>query len=107
MRYVQSLPPIVEPVADSDAPRAVAHTAPVGPVSERSLPPLVFRPHTQQQATPALQRQVVPHAADNDRRKFCRRVRSDPVLLELRSGQDRRRRNQRRDDLTTAIDDSA
>lgn len=107
MRYVQSLPPIVEPAPDSGATRGIAHTAPVRPVSERSLPPLVFRQHTQQQATPALNRQVVPHSADNDRRKFCRRIRNDPVLLELRSGQDRRRRNQRRGDLTTAIDDEA
>jgi hypothetical protein len=49
---------------------------------------------------------LLPHDVQTDRRQFCRRVSNDKVLFELRSGTDRRRRNQRSGDLTTAIDES-
>jgi hypothetical protein len=106
MRYVQSLPPIVEPAADSDAVTAVARAHATPPVRERTVPPLVYRPRSAHTVLPAINRRLLPHDVQTDRRQFCRRVSNDKVLFELRSGTDRRRRNQRSGDLTTAIDDS-
>lgn len=107
MRYVQSLPPIVEPVPDSGAVKPVAGTHATPRVRERTLPALVYHPHAPPPQAPAINRRVRPPAAAGDRRRLCRRLRDVPVLLELRSGKDRRRRNQRRGDLATAIDEQA
>jgi hypothetical protein len=42
-----------------------------------------------------------------DRRKACRRLSQQPVLVELRSGVERRRHNLRADDLVDHIDETA
>lgn len=42
-----------------------------------------------------------------ERRKYCRRLQNQPILYNLRAGPDRRRKNQRKGDLTTAIDEIA
>ena len=42
-----------------------------------------------------------------DRRKVCRRVGQQAVLVDMRSGLDRRRRNQREDDQVDHIDETA
>lgn len=109
MRYVQSLPPEVEPVPDSGAIKPPWHVNAVHRVAERVLPPLVFRTPAETPTLPAIDRRQRPRpqAAANDRRKFCRRLQDAPVLQELRSGIDRRRRNQRKDDIITAIDEKA
>ncbi len=108
MRYVQSLPPPVEPVPDSGTVRAIAPAHATPRVRERSLPPLVYRPQAAPPQLPAINRRARPLAEPgSDRRTRCRRLRNEPVLLELRSGINRRRRNQRRSDLTTVIDEQA
>ncbi len=42
-----------------------------------------------------------------ERRKYCRRLQNLPVLYDLRATADRRRKNQRKSDITTAIDELA
>lgn len=107
MRYVQSLPPIVEPLPDSGAVRPAAQVGAVAPVGLRSLPPLVFRHHQPAQIPAAINRRWVPRMNNGlvDRRVCCRRIHSSRILQELRSGTDRRTHCQRADDVTTAIDE--
>jgi hypothetical protein len=40
-----------------------------------------------------------------ERRTYCRRIEHLPILVELRAGYDRRRHNQRGDDLTEHVDE--
>lgn len=107
MQYVQSWPPVVEPVPYSSAVKPVWHVNAVHKVAERILPPLIHRSPSEMPAQPAINRRAAPYAqtVEYERRKLCRRIHATAVLEELRSGQDRRRRNQRRDDFTTAIDE--
>lgn len=105
MQYVQTPPPVytpTSPTADVPAARAVPAVQPVAPHAPSEL--LLRRLDTQ---LPALEQRWVrrPPSVENERRKVCRRILHDPVLEELRSGMDRRRRNQRSNDLTTAIDE--
>ena len=107
MRYVQSLPPIVEPPPDEGAVKAATRAGAVTPVAERSLPPMIYRERAFAAQQHGINRHWAPRA-DNampDRRKFCRRVQHQQRLLELRNGQDRRRHCQRKNDMTTAIDE--
>lgn len=105
MRNIQSLPPLVEPPPASDAPAAVAATAPVHRVGvQRGLRTL---PRPQQQPVEAIERRRAARSSpiEAERRTLTRRIKSKPVLHELRTGHERRRRNQRKNDLTTAIDE--
>lgn len=108
MRYVQYWPPEVEPVPDSGAVKPKWRVTAVRKVAERILPPMIYRPPAETPALPAIARRRMPRpqAVDNERRKFCRRINHEAsVLEELRAGIERRRRNQRRGDMTTAIDE--
>lgn len=105
MRYVQSLPPLVVPPPSSDAPTAVSPTAAAHPVgAQRELQTIV---RAREKPVPAVKRRRIPRAdpEEAERRTYCRRIRNEPVLQELRAGVDRRRRNQRKNDLTTAVDE--
>lgn len=108
MQYVQNLPPIVKPVPDAGDVKPTERVAAAHPVQERTLPPMIYRQHEEAPAEPAIRLRLAPRqaTAGNDRRKVCRRVRNEPVLDELRAGTDRRHRNQRKSDLTTAIDET-
>jgi hypothetical protein len=44
-----------------------------------------------------------PHV-HGERRIYCRRTEHLPILVELRSGMERRRHNQRSDDITEHVD---
>lgn len=107
MQYVPSLPPLVEPVPNQGEVRAVAATAAVHRPEERTLPPMVYRLRSDHAPVPAVNRRSTPQSAtvESERRKSCRRLRTLPILQELRSGVDRRRHNQRLNDITTAIDE--
>lgn len=107
MQYVQSLPPVYTP------------TSPTGTVTETRAVHAVERVESHRIAEVPLQRLDTQRPAleqaweprvfaslENDRRRVCRRLQHEPVLQELRSGLDRRRRNQRRSDLTTAVDEN-
>lgn len=106
MQYVQSLPPVYTP------------TSPTGTVVEAQAAPAVQRvePHRTPEVPlqrldtrlPALEQRWDARkiaSTEQDRRKVCRRLFQEPVLEELRSGIDRRRHNQRKTDITTAVDE--
>lgn len=106
MQYVQSLPPVYTPIGSTGTvveAQAVPAVEPVQPrtPADRPIPRLdTQRPALEQAWQPRIQASV-----DSDRRKVCRRIGHENVLQELRSGSDRRRRNQRSTDLTTAVDE--
>lgn len=106
MQYVQSLQPVYTPVSPTGAvveAQAVPAVEPVRPrqPGEQPIPRLdTQRPALEQAWEPRIQASV-----DSDRRKMCRRIVHESVLQELRSGSDRRRRNQRSTDITTAVDE--
>jgi hypothetical protein len=103
MRFVQYLPPAIIPDLPADTVEAVTGVRPIAPHEPPAQP--AARLDTER---PALEQPWTarPVGADQDRRKYCRRIRHEPVLEELRSGHDRRHRNQRRSDITTAIDET-
>lgn len=105
MQYVPSLPPIGTPTPDSGAVKAVAHVAAIPGITEQTA--TAYRPLTNPAPLPAISRRWVPRPTmdETERRTYCRRIHDAPVLEELRSGMDRRRHNQRKSDLTTAIDE--
>lgn len=107
MKYVPEPPqPTTVPVTGAEV-KALAGVRHAKPVQERTLPPMVVQRRTQHA--------VHPEAAGNEekgynprfhgeRRAYCRRVERLPIILELRSGEDRRRHNQRIGDLTEHVD---
>ncbi|TSA50239.1 MAG: hypothetical protein D4R48_01895 [Nitrosomonadales bacterium] len=109
MRYVQSLPPLVEPSPDSGEVRAAAALKAAHPIGPRTLPPIIYRHHQLPVALPATSRRWIPRATaqEGDRRKQCRRLLHEPVLEDLRAHLDRRRHNQRKTDLATHVDEQA
>lgn len=108
MRYVQSLPPVYTPTSPASTvaeARAVPGVRPVEPQRPPETP--LQRLDTR---LPALEQRWEHRPAtsiESDRRKLCRRIQHETVLEELRSGVDRRRHNQRKTDLTTAVDEKA
>ncbi len=107
MRYVTSLPP----VPTSPNTRQVGGLTRVQAVKplqtgDQAVPIVQNRSPRQEPAPPVvLQRQ---HSGPfEDRRKACRRSRQQPVLVELRSGVERRRHNMRADDIVDHVDETA
>lgn len=87
--------------------RALTGVKAVKPVQPRTLVPLVTQPHGAAHEYVAAagqpeKRHVV--ALHGERRVYCRRVQHLPVLLELRSGLDRRRHNQREGEVQEHVD---
>jgi hypothetical protein len=105
MQYVQSLPPVYTPEATNDTVAAAEAVPAVRPVTPQN--PTTIPRQRLDTRLPALEQSWAPRptAVEGERRKVCRRLQHDAVLNELRSGVDRRRRNQRRNDLTTAVDE--
>ncbi len=108
MRYVPSIPsttasPTTRQVKGLSAAQAVK---PVFPREQPVLPHVEPRAVQREPMRPVEQQEhrIVPF---EDRRKACRRVSHMPVLVELRSGIDRRRHNLREGDITEHIDESA
>ena len=108
MRYVPSIQsttasPTTRQVKGLSAAQAVK---PVFPREQLVLP--YAEPHSVHQELVHPVRQQEHRAVPfEDRRKACRRVSHLPVLVELRSGIDRRRRNLREGDITEHIDETA
>ena len=106
MRNIQSPPPLVEAPPASEAPAAVAATAPVHRIGEQRGLRTITRPQPRQTPVEHVERRRASNGPlETERRVLTRRIRNTPVLTELRSGRERRRRNQRKSDLTTAIDE--
>ncbi|HEU0233578.1 MAG TPA: hypothetical protein VFQ94_00400 [Gallionella sp.] len=107
MQYVPSLPPPVTAPETGPEVKALAGIKRAKPVQARTLPPLVVQPHARREATPDAagkeEKRHNPHVY-GERRIYCRRIERLPMLVELRSEIDRRRRNQRASDIAEHID---
>jgi hypothetical protein len=107
MKYVPSLPPPITGVETGPEVKALAGIKRAKPVRARTLPPLIVQPHVRYEASPEIagkeEKRRHPHT-DGERRIYCRRFERLPILVELRSVIERRRRNQRASDITEHVD---
>ena len=111
MKFVPSLPPPVTSAELGLEVKALAGVQRAKPVQARTLPPLVIQPHARHVAPPEVAEKAAgkeekrhdPHV-HGERRLYCRRIEHLPILVELRSEIDRRRRNQRASDMAEHID---
>lgn len=113
MKYVPSLPPPATGAEIGLEVKALAGVQRAKPVETRTLPPLVVQPHARHAASPEVagkeeaagkeEKRHDPHV-QGERRLYCRRLEHLPMLVELRSEMDRRRRNQRASDIAEHID---
>lgn len=102
---IDNPPPLVSPVKDRREVRGLTSVPAVKAVGEegQARQQAAARQETERTSPPpAEQRGVVL-----DRRKVCRRVRKQAVLIELRSGVDRRKVDQRDGDVRIHIDAQA
>ena len=114
MQYVQnhSLPPRLNGPEDKNEIKKLTEIEPVRPVSERTHPSQAFQPPT---TRPEHQYNLVKPLDEKrnadvflgERRKVCRRIQTQPLLIELRSKLDRRHKKQRNTDITEHINEKA
>ena len=108
MKFVPSLPPPLTVAKENLELQALARVKPVRPVQARTQPPLVVQRHVRSEAPrDHTGQQERRHDApfQGERRTYCRRIEHLPILVELRSGIDRRRQKQRGADLTEHVDE--
>jgi hypothetical protein len=105
MRYVPSISSTTTS-PDTRPVRGLSATHAVKPVHPREQPVPIIEQHAahREAAQPAGQ-QPRRDAVTGERRKVCRRVSHQPVLVEFRSGVDRRRHNLRAGDVVEHIDE--
>jgi len=107
MKYVPSLPSPATGAEIGLEVKALAGVQRAKPVQARTLPPLVMQPHARHVPPPEVagkeEKRHDPHV-HGERRLYCRRLERLPMLVELRSEMDRRRRNQRASDIAEHID---
>ena len=105
MRYVTSLPPVTKGPSTRQV-GGLTRVFAVKPIrtGEQAVPNVGNQAAKQEHETATGQQhqRAEPFA---DRRKTCRRVSYQPVLVDLRSGPDRRRHNLRLSDLIDHIDE--
>ena len=108
MRLIPSLPPVTTGPKDTRQVGGLTATHAVKPVAPVNHPVPNIEPQTAHQQ-PARPVPPLHHRAEPlvDRRKICRRVSHQPVLVELRSGIERRRHRTREGDLIDHIDEEA
>jgi len=107
MRYVSSLPPVTTgPNTRQVGGLTRIHAVKPIEAGEQAVPN-VENKSAKQEPMPALVQHHQRTEPFEDRRKACRRVSHLPVLIELRSGVERRRHNLRADDLVDHIDETA
>ncbi|BBI98494.1 hypothetical protein FGKAn22_01870 [Ferrigenium kumadai] len=110
MRYVPSQPPPTLTGIGTREVRGAMRTRPVRPVRIRDHPEVVVDLGERHEPLPAAAPvSTVEHRTihPEERRVLCRRVSHQPVLLDLRTGPDRRRHNLRGTDITEHIDEEA
>jgi len=100
MRYVNSISPVpASPNTRQVKGLSAAHS--LTPVHPHTKPPAYEDHHENEHQVGS---QAPPNVPVEDRRKACRRVSHQPVLIELRSGVDRRHHNLREGDVAEHID---
>ena len=112
MQYIQNLPlpPSLNGLEDKNEVKKLTEVEPVKPVPEHTQPSLVFRPFTRYEQQRNLVKPVERRHAEThlgERRIICRRIKTQPLLKELRSKVDRRRHKQRKTDITEHINEDA
>lgn len=103
MQFVPINPRPLNVVEDRLEVKRLAAVKAAKPVQPRTLPPLLTYAHVyspQDQQEPQERRAPL----QEDRRSYCRRVKHQPVLEELRSAIDRRKNPQRNTDQPEHID---
>ncbi len=107
MRYVSSIPPpITAPNTSLVQGLKGAHA--VKPVHARESVAAEFsNPPAAQQALPAVSHEEHRQAPSEERRIACRRIHQQKVLIELRSGVERRHHSLREGDVIEHIDETA
>ena len=108
MKFVPSLAPPITVPKESMAVKALGHVKPTKPVQARSLQPLVIQPHAPLDALPAIsepQEKRHDKHSHGELRIYCRRTEHFPILVELRSKEDRRRHQQRQEDVMEHVDE--
>lgn len=109
---VNSPPP--QQKRDEPEVKGIVPAQPLKEEATQPLAPLVFdfKPRQAPRPSPKMQikeqhEPVFHERSTEERRRYCRRLQNNLFLYEVRMVNDRRRRNQRRDDITTAIDEIA
>ena len=103
MRYVPSIPPATTS-PNTRQVRGLSASNAVLPVYPREQPVPIEPIAVHREAVRQVVQQQQRAEPFEDRRKTCRRVSHQPVLVELRSGFDRRRHNQRESDIVEHVD---
>ncbi len=107
MQFPVAWPPLMTGLEQPGEVQELATLAPVKRPGERTIPPIIRWRLPQQEGQPERreQRLFVPveERSREDRRKYCRRIADQPVLLDTRSRSDRRQCKRRDADLTTSI----
>lgn len=107
MRFVPSVSPVMTS-PDTRQVRGLSPVHAVKPVHPLEQPvPYVENNAAHQQAVSPVGRQNQRSELQEERRKTCRRIKHQSVLIELRSGVDRRRHNLREGDVAEHIDEQA
>lgn len=107
MRYVSSIPPVATS-PDTHQVKGLSAAYAVKPVYPREQPIPYVEQHTAlHQDAHLVEQDRQRDMPLEDRRKACRRVHHQSVLVELRSGIDRRHHNLREGDIVEHIDEQA
>lgn len=107
MQYVpRDLPPPHPPDE-----RGTQRVVPMQAAKDVISPPIApiafnFKPQEKRRRAPAVATaHVFKERGEEERRKYCRRLHNTAILYDLRVVIDRRKRNQRKSDLTTSVDE--
>lgn len=108
MKYTPSIPPIAE-APDNSALREIQRTQAIRAVRERTFPAqkTVHYMLPESNSEQPLKSENGEQRLGQEQRDHCRRITPADPLLETRSGVERRKRNRRRDDITTSVDEEA
>lgn len=104
MRYVSSIPPATVDVGGREVKKLAGARA-VKPVQPHASDVRVVMQHKQHEPPRKVEQHEWHEVRQEERRHVCRRVSHQPVLLELRSGVERRRHNLREGDIVEHIDE--
>lgn len=110
MQFVPSLPPPIPPsgLEEGGAINKLSEVKKVKDVLEQPVSAPTIKLHAGHEPPTGLAETSEKRLAEGglvERRLFCRRIGHQTLLAELRSAADRRRRKQRRNDLSEHIDE--
>lgn len=91
----------------------IKRVVPIQPAKEEAARPAQpisfdFKPKEKRRpapSSPAEAQHAFHERNQEERRKYCRRLHATSVLYDVRVANDRRRKNQRMSDITTAVDE--